>query len=220
MVGRGFREGARMMRKSEYALWTLLVLAVLAAGSTMVGLARSETASAANSEIYRQLDLFGEVLERVRADYVEKPEDAKLIESAINGMLMALDPHSAYLNPKHFRDMQVQTRGEFGGLGIEVTMENGVVKVVAPIEDTPAAKAGIQSGDLIYAMDGEQVQGMTLKEAVEIGYIRVTSFTEQTTSGVLDAVEKLKKEAGGKLKGYILDLRNNPGGLLDQAIAM
>src|SRR6476661_1510233 len=108
-----------MMRKSEYALWTLLVLAVLAAGSTMVGLARSETASAANSEIYRQLDLFGEVLERVRADYVEKPEDAKLIESAINGMLMALDPHSAYLNPKHFRDMQVQTRGEFGGAGIE-----------------------------------------------------------------------------------------------------
>ena len=134
-----------MMRKSEYALWTLLVLAVLAAGSTMVGLARSQTASAANSEIYRQLDLFGEVLERVRSDYVEKPDDAKLIESAINGMLTALDPHSAYLNPKHFRDMQVQTRGEFGGLGIEVTMENGVVKVVAPIEDTPAAKAGIQS---------------------------------------------------------------------------
>ena len=131
-----------MMRKSEYALWTLLVLAVLAAGSTMVSLARSQTASAANSEIYRQLDLFGEVLERVRADYVEKPDDSKLIESAINGMLMALDPHSSYLNPKQFRDMQVQTRGEFGGLGIEVTMENGVVKVVSPIEDTPAAKAG------------------------------------------------------------------------------
>ena len=155
------------MRKSEYALWTLLVLAVLAAGSTMVGLARSQTASAANSEIYRQLDLFGEVLERVRADYVEKPEDAKLIESAINGMLMALDPHSAYLNPKHFRDMQVQTRGEFGGLGIEVTMENGVVKVVAPIEDTPASKAGIQSGDLITHLDKEQILGLTLQEAVE-----------------------------------------------------
>src|SRR5499426_3337997 len=167
MVGRGFRKGARMMRKSEYALWALLVLAVLAAGSTMVSLARSQSASAANSEIYRQLDLFGEVLERVRADYVEKPEDPKLIEAAINGMLTALDPHSAYLNPQHFRDMQVQTRGEFGGLGIEVTMENGVVKVVAPIEDTPASKAGIQSGDLIFALDGEPVQGMTLQEAVE-----------------------------------------------------
>ncbi len=155
------------MRKSEYALWTLLVLAVLAAGSAMVALARSQTAEAANSEIYRQLDLFGEVLERVRADYVEKPDDSKLIESAINGMLAALDPHSAYLNPKHFRDMQVQTRGEFGGLGIEVTMENGVVKVVSPIEDTPASKAGLQSGDLITALDKEQIQGLTLQEAVE-----------------------------------------------------
>jgi carboxyl-terminal processing protease len=156
-----------MMRKSEYALWTLLVLAVLAAGSTMVGLARSQTASAANSEIYRQLDLFGEVLERVRADYVEKPEDAKLIESAINGMLMALDPHSAYLNPKHFRDMQVQTRGEFGGLGIEVTMEDGLIKVVAPIDDTPAAKAGVMANDIITKLDDEQVQGLTLNQAVE-----------------------------------------------------
>src|ERR1700693_4325966 len=115
MVGRDFRKGTRMMRKSQYALWTLLVLAVLAAGSTMVSLARSQSTSASNSEIYRQLDLFGEVLERVRSDYVEKPEDAKLIEAAINGMLTALDPHSSYLNPKHFRDMQVQTRGEFGG---------------------------------------------------------------------------------------------------------
>jgi carboxyl-terminal processing protease len=253
-----------MMRKSEYALWTLLVLAVLAAGSTMVSLARSETASAANSEIYRQLDLFGEVLERVRADYVEKPEDSKLIESAINGMLMALDPHSAYLNPKHFRDMQVQTRGEFGGLGIEVTMENGVVKVVAPIEDTPAAKAGIQSGDLITQLDKEQILGLTLQEAVEkmrgpvqapitltivrkgvddpfevkmirdvihikpvkynteddVGYIHITSFNEQTTIDLQKAVEDLKKEIGQKLKGYIIDLRNDPGGLLDQAVSV
>src|SRR5215467_6434622 len=264
MVGRGFREGARMMRKSEYALWALLVLAVLAAGSTMVSLARSETATAANSEIYRQLDLFGEVLERVRADYVEKPEDSKLIESAINGMLMALDPHSAYLNPKHFRDMQVQTRGEFGGRGIEVTMENGVVKVVAPIEDTPAAKAGIQSGDLITQLDKEQILGLTLQEAVEkmrgpvnssitltlvrkgvedpfdvkvvrdvihinpvkynaeddVGYIRVTTFNEQTTANLQKAIEDLKKQIGPKLKGYIIDLRNNPGGLLDQAISV
>jgi carboxyl-terminal processing protease len=179
-------------------------------------------------------------------------------------MLSALDPHSSYMNPKTYKDMQIQTKGEFGGLGIEVTMENGVIKVVSPIDDTPASKAGLQPGDLIFALDGEPVQGMTLQDAVEkmrgkvgtpikisvrrgtkdpfdvtltretikvkavryhleggdIGYIRVTSFTEQSTSGVLDAVEKLKKEAGNKLKGYILDLRNNPGGLLDQAIAM
>ena len=254
-----------MMRKSEYALWALLVLAVLAAGSTMVSLARSQSASAANSEIYRQLDLFGEVLERVRSDYVEKPDDPKLIESAINGMLTALDPHSAYLTPKHFRDMQVQTRGEFGGLGIEVTMENGVVKVVAPIEDTPAARAGLMSGDLITHLDKEQILGLTLQEAVEkmrgpvnspitltvvrkgtedpfdvkvtrdvihinpvkynaegddVGYIRVTTFNEQTTANLQKAIEELKKQLGPNLKGYIIDLRNNPGGLLDQAISV
>jgi carboxyl-terminal processing protease len=254
-----------MMRKSEYALWALLVLAVLAAGSTMVSLARSQSASAANSEIYRQLDLFGEVLERVRSDYVEKPEDAKLIEAAINGMLTALDPHSAYLNPKHFRDMQVQTRGEFGGLGIEVTMENGVVKVVSPIEDTPASRAGLMSGDLITHLDKEQILGLTLQEAVEkmrgpvnspitltivrkgvddpfdvkvvrdvihinpvkydvegddIGYIRITTFNEQTTANLQKAIDDLKKQIGPKLKGYIVDLRNNPGGLLDQAISV
>jgi carboxyl-terminal processing protease len=254
-----------MMRKSEYALWALLVLAVLAVGSTMVSLARSQSASAANSEIYRQLDLFGEVLERVRSDYVEKPEDGKLIESAINGMLTALDPHSAYLNPKHFRDMQVQTRGEFGGLGIEVTMENGVVKVVSPIEDTPASKAGLMSGDLITHLDKEQILGLTLQEAVEkmrgpvnspitltilrkgvedpfevkvtrdvihinpvkfnaegddVGYIRLTTFNEQTTANLQRAVEDLKKQLGPNLKGYVLDLRNNPGGLLDQAISV
>ncbi|HXG79305.1 MAG TPA: S41 family peptidase, partial [Methyloceanibacter sp.] len=253
------------MRKSEYALWALLVLAVLAAGSTMVNLARSQSASAANSEIYRQLDLFGEVLERVRSDYVEKPEDAKLIEAAINGMLTALDPHSAYLNPKHFRDMQVQTRGEFGGLGIEVTMENGVVKVVAPIEDTPASRAGLMSGDLITHLDKEQILGLTLQEAVEkmrgpvnspitltivrkgvedpfdvkvvrdvihinpvkysveggdVGYIRITTFNEQTTANLQKAVAEIKKEVGPKLKGFIIDLRNNPGGLLDQAISV
>jgi carboxyl-terminal processing protease len=254
-----------MMRKSEYALWALLVLAVLAAGSTMVSLARSQSASAANSEIYRQLDLFGEVLERVRSDYVEKPEDPKLIEAAINGMLTALDPHSAYLNPKHFRDMQVQTRGEFGGLGIEVTMENGVVKVVSPIEDTPAARAGLMSGDLITHLDKEQILGLTLQEAVEkmrgpvnspitltivrkgvedpfevkvvrdvihinpvkynaegddVGYIRLTTFNEQTTANLQKAIEDLKKQLGPKLKGYVIDLRNNPGGLLDQAISV
>jgi carboxyl-terminal processing protease len=254
-----------MMRKSDYALWALLVLAVLAAGSTMVSLAQSQGTSGANSEIYRQLDLFGEVLERVRSDYVESPEDPKLIEAAINGMLTALDPHSAYLNPKHFRDMQVQTRGEFGGLGIEVTMENGVVKVVAPIEDTPASRAGLMSGDLITHLDKEQILGLTLQEAVEkmrgpvnspitltimrkgtedpfdvkvvrdvihinpvkynaegedVGYIRLTTFNEQTTANLQKAVEDLKKQLGPNLKGYIVDLRNNPGGLLDQAISV
>src|SRR6188472_278905 len=216
------------------------------------------------SELYQQLNLFGDVLERIRRDYVDPVDEKTLMENAINGMLAALDPHSSYMNPKVYKDMQVQTRGEFGGLGIEVTMENSVIKVVSPIDDTPASKAGVQSGDLIFALDGEPVQGLTLQEAVEkmrgkvgtsikisirranvkdpidisltretikvkatrfrlegdVGYIRVTSFTEQATSGVLDAVEKIKKEAGPKLKGFVLDLRNNPGGLLDQAISM
>jgi carboxyl-terminal processing protease len=216
------------------------------------------------SELYQQLNLFGDVLERIRRDYVEPVDEKSLIENAINGMLASLDPHSSYMNPKNYKDMQVQTRGEFGGLGIEVTMENGIIKVVSPIDDTPASKAGLQSGDLIFALDGQPVQGLTLQEAVEkmrgkigssikisvkrgnkdpfdvtltrenikvkstrwhmeggdVGYIRVTSFTEQSTSGVLDAVDHIKKEAGNKLKGYVLDLRNNPGGLLDQAISM
>src|SRR5712664_563440 len=224
----------------------------------------AKAAGGDKSELYQQLNLFGDVLERIRRDYVEPVDEKTLMENAINGMLAALDPHSSYMNPKTYKDMQVQTKGEFGGLGIEVTMENGVIKVVSPIDDTPASKAGIQPGDLIFALDGEPVQGMTLQEAVEkmrgkvgspiklgirrsnkdpfdvtlnrdtikvksvryhleggdIGYIRVTSFTEQSTSGVTDAVEKLKKEAGNKLKGFVLDLRNNPGGLLDQAIAM
>src|SRR5580765_6927646 len=159
-----------MMRKTFLILLGAAsgaALTLLATQPRLVHIGFGSTAKAAAADTYRQLDLFGEVLERVRADYVEKPEDAKLIESAINGMLMALDPHSAYLNPKHFRDMQVQTRGEFGGPGIEVTMENGVVKVVAPLEGTPASKAGLQSGDLITALDKEQIQGLTLQEAVE-----------------------------------------------------
>ena len=253
-----------MMRRPEFALWAFLILAGIAAGTAVLNMARSHTAVAANSEIYRQLDLFGDVLERVRSDYVEKPEDAKLIESAINGMLTALDPHSAYLNAKHFRDMQVQTRGEFGGLGIEVTMEKGVIKVVAPIDETPADKAGILSGDFITHLDDEQIQGLTLQDAVEkmrgpvntpinltvirkgedeplkikvvrdvirinpvkarveddVAYVRITTFNEQTYSELKKAVTKLKKDIGGDLKGYVIDLRNNPGGLLDQAISV
>ena len=242
----------------------LFGLAMLAAGSTAVGIARSQTASTANPEIYRELDVFGEVLERVRADYVDKPDDGKLIESAIDGMLSALDPHSSYMDAKEFRDMQVQTRGEFGGLGLEVSMENGVVKVVSPIADTPAARAGLKSGDLITALDKTQLRGLTLQEAVEkmrgpvhapitltivrkgvdkpfevtmvrdvihirpvkysaendVGYIQITSFNEQTAGDLEDAVKHLKKEIGPNLKGYLLDLRNNPGGLLDQAISV
>ena len=125
------------------------------------------SAKAAVADIYQQLNLFGDVFERVRADYVEKPDDSKLIESAINGMLTGLDPHSSYMDPKSFKDMQVQTRGEFGGLGIEVTMEDGLIRVVAPIDDTPAAKAGIMANDIIVKLDDEQVQGLTLNQAVE-----------------------------------------------------
>lgn len=156
-----------MTRKSDFAFWAFMLLAGLAGATTVFNVSRTYSATSTNSEIYKQLDLFGDVLERVRADYVERPDDSMLIDSAINGMLSALDPHSAYLNPKNFRDMQVQTKGEFGGLGIEVTMENGVVKVVSPIDDTPAAKAGLQSNDLITHLDSEQIVGLTLEQAVE-----------------------------------------------------
>ncbi|MCH8138802.1 MAG: S41 family peptidase [Proteobacteria bacterium] len=222
------------------------------------------TAQEKSSATYRQLNLFGDVFERVRADYVEEVSDKELIENAINGMLTALDPHSSYLNEKNYRDMQVQTKGEFGGLGIEVTMENGLVKVVSPIDDTPAFRAGIQPQDLITHLDGEQVLGLTLQQAVErmrgkvdtdirltirrkgrkpfdvtltraiikirsvrsrierknIGYVRITSFNEQTYKGLVKAMEKLRADAEGGLKGIVLDLRNNPGGLLDQAVAV
>jgi carboxyl-terminal processing protease len=256
-----------MMRKT-----TLILLGALAgAAVTMVAtqprtLLIGSSAKAAASDTYRQLNLFGDVFERVRADYVDKPDDSKLVESAINGMLAGLDPHSSYMDPKSFRDMQVQTRGEFGGLGIEVTMEDGLIKVVAPIDDTPAAKAGVLANDIITMLDDEAVQGMTLNQAVDkmrgpvntkikltimrkgvdkpivvnitrdvirvksvrshsegndVGYIRVTQFNEQTTDGLKEAISDLKNQLGAdKVKGYILDLRNNPGGLLDQAISV
>jgi carboxyl-terminal processing protease len=217
-----------------------------------------------SSDTYKALNLFGDVFDRVRTQYVEEVSDEELIEAAINGMLSSLDPHSSYLNPKNFQDMQVQTKGEFGGLGIEVTMEGGLIKVVSPIDDTPAFRAGLQSGDLISHLDGEAIQGLTLAQAVEkmrgkpdtdiklivrrgeeapfevtltraiikiqsvrsrlegnIGYIRITSFSQQTESGLRKAFKKLTKEApNGRLTGIVLDLRNNPGGLLDQAIAV
>jgi carboxyl-terminal processing protease len=256
-----------MMRK------TSLILLGAAAGAAMTLLAvqprivfLGATAKAAAADTYRQLNLFGDVFERVRADYVEKPDDSKLIETAINGMLAGLDPHSSYMDAKSFRDMQVQTRGEFGGLGIEVTMEDGLIKVVAPIDETPAAKAGVMANDIITKLDDEQVQGLTLNQAVEkmrgpvntkikltimrkgqdkpvevsitrdvirvrsvrsqtegedVGYIRLTQFNEQTTEGLKKAITDISaKISDDKLKGYVLDLRNNPGGLLDQAISV
>jgi carboxyl-terminal processing protease len=255
-----------MMRKFK---WVLLG-AVMGVGiTTLVGQTgglNPSRALAAASDTYRQLNLFGDVFEKIRSDYVDKPEDSKLIESAINGMLTSLDPHSSYMDAKSFKDMQVQTRGEFGGLGIEVTMEDGQLKVVTPIDETPAAKAGVMAGDIIAAIDDEPVQGLSLNQAVEkmrgavntpvrlkivrkgasdplelkitrdvirirsvrlrneggdVGYIRITQFNEQTFDGLKKAIEELNKEIpADKLKGYVVDLRNNPGGLLDQAIAV
>lgn len=212
-------------------------------------------------ETYRQLSLFGDVFERVRSDYVEEVTDQDLIEAAINGMLTSLDPHSGYLPDDNFKKMQVQTTGRFGGLGIEVTMENGFVKVVSPIDDTPAAKAGLQPEDLIVTVDDISLVGLTLAEAVEklrgpvgseirimvqraqdepfevtiirdeikiksvrsrlydtIGYVRITTFSEQTTPGLMNAIDDLNTETNGNLSGIVLDLRNNPGGLLNEAI--
>jgi carboxyl-terminal processing protease len=224
---------------------------------------RAAEEKASQADTYELLNLFGDVFERVRADYVEEASDEELIEAAVNGMLSSLDPHSGYLNAKRYEDMKVQTHGSFGGLGIEVTMENGLVKVVSPIDETPAAEAGLEPGDLITHLDGEQVLGMTLAQAVEkmrgaigsdivltirradqkpfdvaitravikirsvrsrlegkVGYLRVSSFNEQTDTGVAKEIEKLKEEAGGELQGIVLDLRNNPGGLLSQAVAV
>jgi carboxyl-terminal processing protease len=222
------------------------------------------TSTTNTAETYKELNLFGDVFAKVRSNYVDDVTDDTLIEGAINGMLTSLDPHSNYLNAKNFNDMKVQTRGEFGGLGIEVSMENGLIKVVSPIDDTPAARAGLKPGDLITQLDGAPVQGMTLPEAVEkmrgpinsditlrisragkdpfdvkltratikiqsvrshlegdsIGYVRITSFNEQTDVGLENAMKNLKQQAGNKLAGIVLDLRNNPGGLLDQAVAV
>lgn len=216
------------------------------------------------SDTYRQLNLFGDVFERVRAQYVDPVEDKKLIENALNGMLSSLDPHSSYLNEEAFSDMQVNTSGEFGGLGIEVTMDSGFVKVVSPIDDTPAFRAGIQAGDYITHIDGEAIMGVNLNDAVDkmrgkvgtkikltvareglaepmeitlvrdvikiqsvksrvegnAGYIRITTFNRNTDEGVKEAIKTIKDKLGNKLIGYVIDLRNNPGGLLDQAISV
>lgn len=216
------------------------------------------------SKTYQLLDLFGDVFEKVRTDYVEEKTDQEIIEAAIQGMLSSLDPHSSFLNADHFKDMQVQTKGQFGGLGIQVSMDpSGLIKVISPIDETPAFKAGIKAGDLISHLDGQPVNGLTLNQAVDkmrgpvgadmtmtirrngekpfdvtvtravikvpsvrhhlegdVGYIRITSFTEQTELGLKKAVDAFNEEKGDRLKGLVLDLRNNPGGLLDQAISV
>src|SRR6185312_2567997 len=259
----GFREGQEMIRK----LSLLLAGALMGASAmTLVYGVPSSTANAAGSDTYRQLAIFGDIFERVRAQYVTPPDEKSLVESAINGMLTSLDPHSSYMNAEAAKDMRVQTKGEFGGLGIEVTMENDLVKVITPIDDTPAAKAGVLAGDFISKIDGQEVRGLTLQDAVDkmrgpvdspikltilrkgadkpievtvvrgiikvkavkfhvdrddVGYMKITSFTEKTYDDLRNAIEQIKKQVpDDKLKGYILDLRLNPGGLLDQAVSV
>lgn len=254
-----------MMRKLTYLLTGAVFGGGLVAFAFQGLPLGAASAVAAGSETYRQLNLFGDVFEKIRTDYVEKPDDGKLIETAISGMLTGLDPHSSYMDQKSFKDMQVQTKGEFGGLGIEVTQEDGVVKVVTPIDDTPASRAGLMAGDLIVAIDGDTVQGLTLNQAVDkmrgpvkspvvlkisrkgkadsfdvtlvrevikissvkprvegdVGYVRITQFTEKTSDGLKAAIDQFNRDIpADKLKGYIVDLRNDPGGLLDQAIAV
>src|SRR5262245_2125298 len=264
------RQNSRTSQKVAKRMFrtSLLAATALAAGIVIGGIAfhassvRAQAASSSNT--YEQLNLFGEVFERIRDNYVEPTDDEKLIEAAVNGMLTSLDPHSSYLNQKDFQDMQVQTKGEFGGLGIEVDMEDGLIKVVSPMDGTPAAEAGLQPGDLISALDGQPIMGLTLNDAVEkmrgevgssirltiirgsqdpfdvmlkraviavksvrweledgnIGYVRISSFSEKTDSGLRDALAKLKDATKNNLQGLVMDLRNNPGGLLDQAISV
>ena len=214
-----------------------------------------------DSNDYNYLKFLGETIEKIKSDYVDDVKNKELVESAIDGMLSSLDPHSSFLNAESLKKMKIQTKGAFGGLGIEVTMENGFVKVISPIDDTPAYKAGIKAGDYITHLDGKSVIGLNLNEAVDkmrgpagtklkvtigrsnqeafdvtikrdiikissvkskleedVGYIRITTFSEQTSKSTKDAIKKLKKEKN--LRGYVLDLRNNPGGILDQAVSV
>lgn len=261
-----------MPRSVPFLFKVLLVAAVLfqvpvlsACAKTVGQSAAQGTSESFSTDTYKQLTLFADVLERTRADYVDEVQDEKLIENAINGMLVSLDPHSGFMNKKSFEDMQTQTKGEFGGLGIEVTMENNLIKVISPIDDTPAAKAGIQPNDLITHLDTKPVTEMTLNEAVDkmrgvpgtkitvtvrrggisgqpfdvtltravihvqavrweakdkIAYIRIKTFNEQTQPGLDKAMAEAEKQMGDKMMGYVIDLRNNPGGLLDQAVSV
>lgn len=243
-----------MIRKTMIAASSVALLA-----STFL----TPAIAAESKETYRLMELFATVFEKVRSDYVEPVKDEDLIEAALNGMLSSLDPHSSYLNAKNAKEMDITTKGQFGGLGIEVTMENGWVKVVSPIDDTPAFRAGLQPGDFVTHLDGEPVQGLSLSDAVDrmrgmvntdikltvrrganapfdvkltraviklqtvrshaegaIGYVRITQFSQTTDTDLRRQVELLKKEIGKDLGGFVIDLRNNPGGLLDQAVAV
>src|SRR5436853_463164 len=230
-----------MMRKTSIILLSAATGAALTLFVTQPrAVLMGSSARAATSDTYRQLNLFGDVFERVRSDYVEKPDDSKLVESAISGMLAGLDPHSSYMDAKSFRDMQVQTRGEFGGLGIEVTMEDGLIKVVSPIDDTPASKAGILANDIntklrlkivrkgqdnpidvTLVRDNIRVRSVRARvESDDIAFIRIGTFNEQTTEGLKREINNLSSQIGDKLKGFIIDLRNNPGGLLEEAVTV
>ncbi|HAX91289.1 MAG TPA: peptidase S41 [Rhodospirillaceae bacterium] len=258
-------KSSRFLAPSLFAVLLLAAPLSLAAKTVDQTADKQSKAVSTDSDTYKQLTLFADVLERTRADYVDEVTDEKLIENAINGMLVALDPHSGYLNKKNFEDMQTQTRGEFGGLGIEVTMDNNLIKVISPIDDTPAAKAGLQPNDLITHLDEKPVTELTLSEAVDkmrgvpgtkitltirrggisgqpfdvtitravihvqavrwdkkgdVVYIRIKTFNEQTQPGLDKALAEAEKQIGSKLVGYVIDLRNNPGGLLDQAISV
>lgn len=259
--------------KTRKLTFTLLTSAFLLGTAAFSGVMAQEEPRTAGmekkedksySETYKYLNLFGDVFERVRAQYVEEVPDKDLVEYAVNGMLSSLDPHSSYLNEERYNEMKVETRGQFGGLGIEVTMENGLVKVVSPIDETPASRAGIQAGDYIVKIDGEAVMGLTLSDAVKkmrgkvgttidlevhrenmdapisvtltrdviniksvrhrvegnAGYVRITQFSSNTEEGLKAAIDDIKKQLGEKLIGFVIDLRNNPGGLLEQAIAV
>ena len=251
-----------MLKKISF--FTALTLSFILISPLQAAPAKEAAAAKEDADTYELLNLFGEVMERAKISYVEEVSDKKLIESAINGMLVSLDPHSSYLDRNSFKYMNEQTKGKFGGLGIEVTMENSIVKVVSPIDDTPAAKAGLKAGDYITSIDGEQVMGLTLNEAVDkmrgkvgskvkltvrrggekpfdvtlkreeikiqsvksdlknedVAYVRVTSFTENTDKMIEKSIKEAQKKAKGKLKGVVLDVRNNPGGLLDQAVSV
>ena len=248
--------------KSKIVIITAFILSIMF--NSAYAVAAKEAKEEKQENVYELLNLFGEVMERAKVSYVEEVSDKKLVEAAINGMLASLDPHSGFLDEKGFKYMSEQTKGKFGGLGIEVTMENGVVKVVSPIDDTPAHRAGLKPGDYITNIDGESVIGMTLNDAVDkmrgkvgttvnlsirrvnekpfdvvikreeikiqsvktelktdnIAYVRISSFTEDIDKQIKKAIEKMRKQADGSLKGIVIDVRNNPGGLLDQAVAV
>jgi len=251
------------MIKKKYLCNKKFFLIITLIFSLMFLTLKTVKADTSRQETYKQLNLFGDVFQRVQEQYVEEVTDKKLIESAISGMLQSLDPHSSYLSADSYKDMQVKTKGTFGGLGIEITMENGVVKVVSPIDDTPAAKAGMKSGDLIIGINGESIRGLTINESVSqlrgpvgskvkitvvrdqqdpfeieikrdiikirsvkhniirhIAYVRLTTFSDTTTSGMKEAIKKIRHDTGDKFQGLILDLRNNPGGLLNQSISV